>query len=124
MKDKSFKKNKYIKAYAYYEDKLKIANDLGYDFVDDAIRDLYLNRKIGINEIAYLFRVTQRGISSHFERLKIKKRGRGGYVRKISKCVEKKILDELKDDNLLYLSEKYDCSITTILRIKDKKHRL
>ena len=116
-------KTNYRSAYDYYEDKLKIANDLGYKFVDDAIIDLYENKKNSAEQIGNIFGVTGTAILMRLEKLHIKRRSQGSSNFKYNKEIREKIKSEMKEGKKRTdIAKKYGCSLATMYNImKDYK---
>lgn len=89
--DKTYKHN-------YYEDRLKIANDLGYDYISEAVIKSYRKNQ-SCKKTGELFEMSAPGISSMLKIFKEPLRGPGGANRGFS------ILQIFKQDH--YDHDKY-----------------
>ena len=66
------------KRWTYYDDKLIIANKMGYRFVSEAWIKLYVLSKWSLGQIGTKFEVTHLGVRNPLLKWGIKLRSRGG----------------------------------------------
>ena len=114
-KDKSLNSNRFY--FCYYDEKKEIADNLGYDFVDDAIVDFYTGWNKSLREIGEIFNCDRKTIALRLKQLGIKRKPKGGKKRMFSKEIE----EEIKSNSELYsrkeLSIQYGCNISTIRNV-------
>ena len=115
----------------YFKDKLKIANNLGYEFINEAISDMYTTKKMSTKEIGIIFEATPSWTIHILEKLNIKRREPKTKIEsRLSKIQINKILKdfetlEIKSDiicNYICLNE-LNISPKTLIRFLHRQNK-